>query len=358
MSKQSVTIVLPTFEEVESLPSLITAIEVVRNESLPDLSLLIVDDNSNDGTESLIKKLALPWISLMVRRNERGLSSAVLRGLQEVETEFCVIMDADGSHPTEAIPVTIQALMDGADFVVGSRYVNGGSTEDGWGVLRWLNSKVATIMARPFTSVLDPMSGFLAFRHSILDNAADINPVGYKIGLELIVKCGCTNVTEVPIHFRTRQLGQSKLTLRVQWEYLQHVILLLRFTHPKLVSFFTFATVGATGAAVYIVSLLVTTRLIATSWQAIALAVWIAMTWNFAWDRKYAFWFSKHKNVLLQYLGFVCICSVGAIANFYITLSLSKSESIPLAGLAGAFLGSAIGIAFNYFVNRKFVFKR
>lgn len=358
MPKQSVTIVLPTYEEVESLPSLIEAIEVVRNESIPDLLLLIVDDNSNDGTESLVEELSLPWISLIVRRNERGLSSAVLRGLQEVDTEYCVIMDADGSHPPKTIPATIHALEDGADFVVGSRYVEGGSTEDGWGVLRWLNSKVATIMARPFTSVLDPMSGFLAFRHSILDNAADINPVGYKIGLELIVKCGCKNVTEVPIHFRTRQLGHSKLTLRVQWEYLQHVILLLRFTHPKLVSFFSFATVGTTGAAIYIMTLLATTRFIATSWQAIALAVWIAMTWNFIWDRKFAFWFAKRNNILLQYFGFLCICSVGAIANFYITLSLSKSESIPLAGLAGAFIGSAIGISFNYFVNRLLVFKR
>ncbi len=358
MTKQSVTIVLPTFEEVESLPSLITAIEEVRSESLQGLLLLIVDDNSNDGTESLVEALALPWIRLIVRRNERGLSSAVLRGLQEVDTEFCVIMDADGSHPPDTIPTTIQALQDGADFVVGSRYVKGGSTEDGWGVLRWINSKVATIMARPFTSVLDPMSGFLAFRLSILDNAAAINPVGYKIGLELIVKCGCKSVTEVPIHFRTRQRGQSKLTLRVQWQYLQHVILLLRFTHPKLVSFFTFAAVGTSGAAVYIASLLATTKLIASPWQAIALAVWIAMTWNFVWDRKYAFWFAKHKNILLQYLGFVCICSIGALANFYITLSLSKSEAIPLAGLAGAFLGSAIGVAFNYFVNRLLIFKR
>ena len=358
MSNPSVTIVLPTFEEVESLPSLISAIEAVRNESLPDLSLLIVDDNSNDGTESLIEELAIPWIRLIVRRDERGLSSAVLRGLQEVDTEFCVVMDADGSHPPDTIPATINALEDGADFVIGSRYIEGGSTEDGWGVLRWINSKVATIMARPFTTVLDPMSGFLAFRHTILDDATEINPVGYKIGLELIVKCGCTNVTEVPIHFRTRQLGQSKLTLRVQWEYLQHVIRLLRYTHPKLVSFFTFAAVGLSGAVVYISSLLATTQMIDTPWQAIALAVWIAMTWNFFWDRKYAFWYSKTNNILFQYLGFVCVCSVGAIATSYITLFLSDSKGIPLAGLVGVCLGSTIGIVFNYFVNRLLVFRR
>jgi len=358
MSQRSLTIVLPTYEEVESLPSLICAIEEVRKSELPNLSIIIVDDNSNDGTESLIEELGHSWIRLLVRRDERGLSSAVIRGLQEATTEYCIVMDADGSHPPDAIPATIQALEDGADFVIGSRYISGGSTEDGWGFLRWINSKVATIMARPFTSVLDPMSGFLAFRRSIFDDATHLNPVGYKIGLELIVKCGCINVVEVPIHFRTRQRGQSKLTLRVQWEYLRHVILLLRYTHPKLVSFFTFATVGASGAAVYIASLMATTSLIDTPWRAIAAAVWIAMTWNFIWDRKYAFWYARHKSFIMHYLGFVCVCSVGAVANFNITLLLSKSEAIPIAGLVGVCLGSTIGIVFNYFVNRLLVFRK
>ena len=95
----------------------------------------------------------------------------------------------------------------GADFVVGSRYISGGTTEDGWGFLRWLNSKIATLMARPFTKVLDPMSGFLAFRKSTFEQADNLKPVGYKIGLELIVKCNCKDVTEVPIHFRDSQIG-------------------------------------------------------------------------------------------------------------------------------------------------------
>ena len=358
MSNRSVTIVLPTFEEVESLPSLISAIESMRNDALPDLSLLIVDDNSNDGTESLIEELAIPWIRLIVRRDERGLSSAVLRGLQEVGTEFCVVMDADGSHPPETIPATIHALEEGADFVIGSRYIQGGSTEDGWGVLRWINSKVATIMARPFTSVLDPMSGFLAFRHSILDDATEINPVGYKIGLELIVKCGCTNVTEVPIHFRTRQLGQSKLTLRVQWEYLQHVILLLRYTNPKLVSFFTFATVGLSGLGIYILASMLTTTFLSPRWFAIAVAILIAMTWNFIWDRKWAFWDARERSVLSQYMGFVLVCLIPAIANEFITLWIDKSQAVSLAALLGGLSAAAIGILFNFFVNRSLVFKR
>ena len=191
MSELSVTIILPTYKEVDSLPSLVDAVERVRNDACSHLRMIIVDDNSADGTEALIEKLGLHWIELLIRKNKRGLSSAVIDGLHKATSEFCIVMDADGSHPASAIAQMVQTIKDGADFAVGSRYILGGTTEDGWGALRWLNSKIATIMARPFTKVLDPMSGFLAFKRSTFAKAKDLNPVGYKIGLELIVKCGC-----------------------------------------------------------------------------------------------------------------------------------------------------------------------
>ena len=358
MPQISVTVVLPTYQEFDSLPTLIKSLSDVRKDSLQELQLIIVDDNSDDGTIQLIKTdTNLDWVRLITRTEDRGLSSAVIRGLQEATTEFCVVMDADGSHPASAILPMVQAIINGADFAVGSRYIHGGTTEDGWGALRWINSKIATIMARPFTKVLDPMSGFLAFRRSTFERADNLNPVGYKIGLELIVKCDCQHVTEVPIHFSTRQLGHSKLTFGVQFEYLQHVIRLLRYTHPKFVSFFTFATVGLSGAVVYLLALNVLTPVIETKWQGIALAVWVAMTWNFIWDRKYAFWYSRN-NIVLQYLGFVLVCSVGAIANFYITKSLAESNAITYSGLVGVVVGSAIGIVFNFVVTMLLVFRK
>ena len=348
MQQETVTIILPTYEEVDSLPSLIDALAEVKKESLPNLSLIIVDDNSDDGTEALIAEKNIPWVRLIVRRDEKGLSTAVIRGLEEAQSEFCIVMDADGSHPASAIPSMIEALVHDADFTVGSRYVPGGSTEDGWGVLRWLNSKIATIMARPFTTVKDSMSGFLGMRRETFLTAKDLDPVGYKIGLELIVKCRCKNVVEVPIHFRTRQLGESKLTLKVQWEYLQHVIRLLRYTHPKFVSFFTFAAVGVSGLGVYILALMVT---------PLVIAIWIAMTWNFFWDRKYAFWNSRKNSIVSQYFGFVLVCSAGAVANYFITSwFVENAHSIPLAGLVGGLSASVIGIVFNYVFNKAFVF--
>ncbi len=358
MNQSTTTIVLPTYKEFDSLPSLIEAVEEVKNNTLPKLKLIIVDDNSQDGTEQLIQELDKPWIRLIVRKEDKGLSPAVIAGLKESTSDYCVVMDADGSHPATAIPCMIEALQNGADFVVGSRYIKGGTTEDGWGFLRWLNSKIATMMARPFTRVLDPMSGFLAFRHSTFDQAKNLNPIGYKIGLELIVKCDCKKVTEVPIHFSTRQLGESKLTLSVQWQYLQHIIRLLRYTRPAFVSFFSFATVGATGLGVYVLASMATTPLIKPFWLANIIAILIAMTWNFLWDRRFAFWYAQNKPIFFQYFGFVLICSVGAIPNAFITNWLAQSEAVPLAALSGGIIGATIGIIFNFLMNRLVVFRK
>jgi len=107
--------------------------------------------------------------------------------------------------------------------------VKGGSTDAEWGVFRWLNSKVATLMARPFTRAKDPMAGFFAFRRAAMDSAAPLNPVGYKIGLELIVKCRFKKVAEVPIHFEDRKHGESKLSFKEQLRYVQHLGRLMKF---------------------------------------------------------------------------------------------------------------------------------
>ena len=228
-----VSVIVPTFREAGNLPELIQRLEKVRQERVPALSVVIVDDNSRDGTAELIASLGKPWIRLITRTNERGLSSAVVRGLQEATGDVLVVMDADLSHPPEVIPDLIGRLDRGADFVIGSRYVAGGTTDASWGIFRWLNSKVATLLARPFTSARDPMAGFFAIRRETYIHAAALNPIGYKIGLELLVKCGCRNVQEVPIHFVDRTKGESKLNLREQLRYLRHLGRLFAFRYGQ-----------------------------------------------------------------------------------------------------------------------------
>jgi len=225
----TLSIVVPTFREVESLPSLIERVAVLRQQAQLELELLIVDDDSRDGTEALIAARSEPWLELFVRRQDRGLSQAVLFGLARARGDTLVVMDADLSHPPEVIPEMLTLLRGGADFVLGSRYVQGGTTAEGWGLFRFLNSKIATYLARPLTSVSDPMSGFFALPRSVFARAEKPSPLGYKIGLELLVRCRCRHVREVPIHFSNREHGESKLTVHQQLLYLRHLARLYRF---------------------------------------------------------------------------------------------------------------------------------
>ncbi len=222
-----VSVIVPTYQEVESLPHLIARLSPLTAR-FRSFELVIMDDDSKDGTEALVKKLALPWVRLVVRTEDRGLSQAVVEGLETARYDTIVVMDADLSHPPEMIPRMVVEAM-AHEFVVGSRYVGGGGVDQDWSLFRWINSRIATWMARPFTRVRDPMSGFFAFRRSLLDRAPELNPVGYKIGLELIVKCDARDVVEVPIHFSDRKYGESKLSLREHLAYVRHIARLTAF---------------------------------------------------------------------------------------------------------------------------------
>jgi dolichol-phosphate mannosyltransferase len=229
MNAPSTSIIVPTYREVEALPELIERVARVRQAHPSLLELLIVDDDSRDGTEALIAARPEPWVKLIVRKEDRGLSQAVLAGLRAARGDLLVVMDADLSHPPETIVDMQKAIAAGADFVVGSRYVEGGTTADDWGLLRFINSRVATALARPLTAISDPMSGFFALPRRVFEAARDPSPLGYKIGLELLVRCNCTNVKEVPIHFANRTRGESKLTAKQQLLYVRHLMRLYRF---------------------------------------------------------------------------------------------------------------------------------
>ena len=223
------SIVVPTFREVEALPELIDRVARVREEHESLRELVIVDDDSRDGTEELVAKRPESWLKLIVRKQDRGLSQAVLAGLRAARGDILVVMDADLSHPPEIIADMQQAIVDGADFVVGSRYVPGASTAEDWGLFRFLNSRVATLLARPLTTISDPMSGFFALPRDVFERAYEPSPLGYKIGLELLVRCHCRNVKEIPIHFANRTRGESKLTAKQQLLYVRHLARLYRF---------------------------------------------------------------------------------------------------------------------------------
>jgi len=225
------SIVVPTYREARNVPQLIERIERVARDADLSVELLIVDDDSRDGTEAIVASMGRPWVRLLVRAGGRDLSQAVVEGLRQARHDVLVVMDADLSHPPEAIPHLLEALGEGADFVVASRYVDGGGTDEAWTLWRALNSRAAKLLARPFTAIADPMSGFFCLRRETFARAAPLRPIGYKIGLELLVKCRCRSVREIPIHFATRRLGRSKLSPREQLKYLRHLWRLTVYTY-------------------------------------------------------------------------------------------------------------------------------
>lgn len=250
MSSCQVSIVVPTYQEADNLQVLIPRVFSALGQSGIEAELIIVDDNSGDGTDKVVEAAAERHpVRLITRTTERGLSSAVVRGFEEARHDIFVCMDADLSHPPESLaPVIAPVAAGSAEFCLGSRYAQGGSTADDWGLLRWINSRVATLMALPLVRVRDPMAGFFCTRREVVDRArkAGLNPIGYKIGLEILVKGGCKNVTEIPIHFEDRLHGKSKLTLRQQLQYVQHVLRLYRFRWLGGLTLFALMTLSGT----------------------------------------------------------------------------------------------------------------
>ncbi len=208
------SIIVPTFREAANLDTLIKRCFQATQSAAIEAELIIVDDDSNDGTEAVIEKIVESYpVKLVVRKSKRGLATAVLTGFRHAAGEKFVVLDADLQHPPEMIPALLQALDDNnCDFALGSRYAQGGGIEDSWPWYRRLTSRVATMLANPLAPLADPMSGFFAITRKIWEDAAHLNPLGYKIALELYVKGGCSKPVEIPIRFATRRAGRSKLT--------------------------------------------------------------------------------------------------------------------------------------------------
>jgi dolichol-phosphate mannosyltransferase len=220
-----VSVVIPTLRERANLEQLLPRLFDILRRADIEAEVIVVDDDSRDGTDDLCRRLSAQHsLRLITRRDARGLASAVIRGLKESTGEICVVMDADMSHPPEAVPDLVDSIRSPfCDVAIGSRYVNGGSVDPNWSWFRRLNSKVATLLAKGLTNAADPLAGFFAIRRDTFLHAPELKPLGYKVLLELIVRCDCRLIFEVPISFRDRKLGTSKLSAGQIWLYLRHL---------------------------------------------------------------------------------------------------------------------------------------
>jgi dolichol-phosphate mannosyltransferase len=354
-----ISVVVPTYREAENLGVLVPRIAAALAQADLEGEILIVDDNSPDGTPQVCAELAARYpMRLLVRTEERGLSSAVVHGMRQARGDVLVVMDADLSHPPEKIPDLVRALTEQqADFVIGSRYVKGGHTEEGWGLLRWLNSKVATLLAWPLTSAADPMAGFFALRRATFEANDHLDPIGYKIGLELVVKCRCRKVAEVPIAFANRLHGSSKLTFKEQVNYVRHLKRLYEFKFGWPAKLVQFGFIGSTGMLVDLVSFVGFMAFLPLA-GARAAAIVVAMTWNFLLNRHVTFSFARKHAFLPQYLSFCLSCGFGAVVSWGVSVGLPAVFGLFTGQpLFAAVLGIILGSIFNFILCQFAVFR-
>ena len=211
---KSVTIIVPTRNEVENVGELVS--QIVAN-GIPFYEILFVDDSSIDGTRDLILSLSSTHSIRLVDQDPAvpGLAAAVMEGARAAQGKLLLIMDADLSHPPERINDLLGPLLNGtADMVIGSRYVGGGSTAQ-WPLWRRTLSRAGSALAYSVTGVHDSMCGFFAIERSRLLEIAPA-AVGFKLAFETIVRANPPlRVREIPIEFRDRRCGQSKMSFAI-----------------------------------------------------------------------------------------------------------------------------------------------
>ena len=223
------SIVVPTYNERDRLADLVEQIfQSYRDEGL-DGELVIVDDNSPDGTGALADELATRHrISVIHRAGKLGLGTAVVEGFRAASAPVVGVIDADLSHPPRLLPRMLAAMQQAqADMIIGSRYIRGGGTKN-WGAGRLLMSRFACLMARGLTPVKDATSGFFLIRKD-LAQGVNISAGGFKICLELLVRGRPAGVVEVPYVFVGRTAGESKMNTREALGYLAQLRDLWRF---------------------------------------------------------------------------------------------------------------------------------
>jgi len=217
IAQELVSIIIPTYNEAENIASTIKRAVSALTRSDIKYEILVVDDNSPDGTARVAGE-ALSGSGRVISRinRKRSLSLSVLEGIRQAAGNIILVMDGDGNHPPELIPELIKALSQGHDLAIASRYVKGGSSQERRS--RRIISRLACYVGSIVTNIKDNTSGFFCIRKDKL-NLDLLTPVGFKIGLEIFVKSKVHSVAEVPFTFMSRIKGKSKFGSKEVMQY-------------------------------------------------------------------------------------------------------------------------------------------
>ena len=355
------SIIVPTFNERDNIVEVIAAV----SEALTGIAweIIFVDDNSPDGTASVVRKIAQadPRVRCLHRVGRRGLSSACVEGIMATAAPIVAVMDADGQHDEQALRAMYDILAaTDADLAVGSRYVDGGDV-GAWDRNRLAMSRFATHLANRVTgtALSDPMSGFFMIRRdAFLASVPRLSSIGFKILLDIVASGDrALKIVDVPYQFRLRQRGESKLDSMILWEFL---LLLLDKSIGRFipVRFISFALVGASGVFVHVGLLATLFKLLGIGFVDAEIAATLgAITTNYLLNNALTYRDQRltGRKLLYGWISFNLVCMTGAIANIGIASRMFASNSMWLAdGLAGI----AIGVVWNYAMSSMFTWNK
>ncbi len=330
------SLVIPTYNESKNVGKLVSHLCALLDNLLPNqYELILVDDNSPDQTWEVAQQLTIhyPRLRVMRRQQERGLSSAVIRGWQVANGEILGVIDADLQHPPDTLIQMVNRVQAGADLAVASRHVEGGGVSD-WSLLRRFLSRGAQmlgllILPSVVGRVTDPMSGYFMVRRSAIAGHT-LNPVGYKILLEVIGRGRVGDIAEVGYVFQEREAGESKVTWKQYLEYLGHLVRLrsggriarIRQTFP-IGRFLRFGLVGLSGVFVDMVVLYLLSDPSTLAWgltRSKILAGEVAILNNFLWNDAWTFADVARSQQgmaarVKRFLKFNAVCLSGLVLN-------------------------------------------
>ena len=353
-------IIIPTFNEVENVPLLVSAVE----KALPDVSweLVFVDDDSPDGTASEVRDIAMQDARVRVvhRFGRRGLSSACVEGIMATAAPFVAIMDGDMQHDERALAAMYARISQSdVDLVVGCRDVEGGG--GAYSKKRLALSLLATKLAMRLVRapMSDPMSGFFMIsREAFMGSLPELSSVGFKILLDIAASSAKPlRIAEVPYTFRGRQHGESKLDSLVVWEYAQ-LLLDKMFGHIVPPRFISFVFVGGTGLVVHFATLTTLFKVLgAPFWAAQAAATLVATSNNFFLNNvlTYRDQRLRGRQLLTGWITFNLICAAGALGNVGVADWLFEHHNY---WVVSALAGIAITTVWNYAMSSIFTWNR
>jgi dolichol-phosphate mannosyltransferase len=355
------SIVIPTYNESANVPILVAQLTALLDDELPSAyELIVVDDNSPDRTWEVAAQLMAdyPQLWVMRRTEERGLSTAVIRGWQAARGRVLAVIDADLQHPPDSILKLYREVVQGADLAVASRHAEEGGVSD-WSLIRRCLSRGAQVLGlmllpEVLGRVSDPMSGFFMVRRSAIADR-QMHPLGYKILLEVIGRGRIGRVAEVGYIFQERNEGESKVTWKQYVDYLHHLTR-LRLDLWPFGRFLKFGVVGLSGVFVdmTIMYLMGSIGWGLTSSKLVAgeVAVVNNFIWNDAWTFRDASRSQKGwRKRMRRFLKFNIVCLLGLGLSVGI-INLVFNTIIPNRFVAN-FVAIGVTTMWNFWINSK-----